>query len=72
MVIQLSALGADRDATTPYHLSKRDADDYRVGKDWEGGRRVPGSYKETETGTVGLSWVGKDGYLGAAFTKERG
>lgn len=28
MVIQLSALGADRDATTPYHLSKRDADDY--------------------------------------------
>ena len=51
---------------------KRDADDYRVGKDWEGGRRVPGSYKETETGTVGLSWVGKDGYLGAAFTKERG
>ncbi|TXF96441.1 TonB-dependent receptor [Massilia arenae] len=51
---------------------KRDADDYRVGKDWEGGRRVPGSYKETETGTVGLSWVGQNGYLGAAFTKERG
>ena len=51
---------------------KRDADDYRVGKDWQGGRRVPGSYKESETGTVGMSWVGKDGYLGAAFTKERG
>jgi len=28
MVIQLSALGADRDAQTPYHLSKRDADDF--------------------------------------------
>lgn len=28
MVIQLSALGADRDAQSPYHLSKRDADDY--------------------------------------------
>ncbi|MGF6271867.1 uncharacterized protein YbjT (DUF2867 family) [Massilia sp. UYP11] len=28
MVIQLSALGADRDAATPYHRSKRDADDY--------------------------------------------
>lgn len=28
MVIQLSALGADRDARTPYHLSKRAADDY--------------------------------------------
>jgi len=50
---------------------KRDADDYRVGKDWAEGRRVSGSYKETETGTVGLSWIGKNGYLGAAFTKER-
>jgi uncharacterized protein YbjT (DUF2867 family) len=28
MVIQLSALGADRDAETAYHLSKREADDY--------------------------------------------
>jgi len=28
VVIQLSALGADRDADTPYHQSKRDADDY--------------------------------------------
>ncbi|WP_312513981.1 SDR family oxidoreductase [Massilia sp.] len=27
-VIQVSALGADRDAQTPYHLSKRAADDY--------------------------------------------
>ena len=50
---------------------KRDADDYRVGKDWDQGRRVNGSYKESETGTVGLSWIGKNGYIGAAFTKER-
>lgn len=50
---------------------KRDASDYRVGKDWADGRRVLGSYKESETGTVGLSWIGKNGYLGAAFTKER-
>lgn len=28
MVIQLSALGADREAQTAYHLSKREADDY--------------------------------------------
>jgi uncharacterized protein YbjT (DUF2867 family) len=28
MVIQLSALGADRDAATPYHLSKKAADDF--------------------------------------------
>ncbi|QBE66079.1 TonB-dependent receptor domain-containing protein [Pseudoduganella lutea] len=50
---------------------KRDADEYRVGKDWPEGRRVHGSYKDTETGTVGLSWIGERGYLGAAFTKER-
>ncbi len=50
---------------------KRDAGDYRVGKDWDEGRRVNGSYKETESGTVGLSWVGERGYLGAAYTKER-
>ncbi|MCD2518190.1 TonB-dependent receptor [Massilia sp. G4R7] len=50
---------------------KRDAGDYRVGKDWDEGRRVNGSYKETESGTVGLSWVGERGYIGAAYTKER-
>jgi iron complex outermembrane recepter protein len=50
---------------------KRDANDYRVGKDWAEGRRVAGSFKETETGTVGLSWIGARGYLGAAYTKER-
>ena len=50
---------------------KRDADDYRVGKDWSEGRHVLGSYKESETGTVGLSWIGQNGFIGAAFTKER-
>jgi len=50
---------------------KRHAGDYRVGKDWEEGRRVNGSYKESESGTVGLSWVGERGYIGAAYTKER-
>ncbi|WP_338762626.1 TonB-dependent receptor [Massilia sp. METH4] len=50
---------------------KRDANDYRVGEDWSEGRRVGGSYKDTESGTVGLSWIGARGYLGAAYTKER-
>jgi iron complex outermembrane receptor protein len=50
---------------------KRDAGDYRVGKDWTEGRRVGGSYRESESGTVGLSWIGARGYLGAAYTKER-
>jgi uncharacterized protein YbjT (DUF2867 family) len=31
LVIQLSALGADRDAATPYHLSKKAADDFLAG-----------------------------------------
>ena len=50
---------------------KRDAGEYRVGKGWAGGKRVPGSFKDSETGSVGLSWVGERGYLGAAYTKER-
>ncbi|MFC0251349.1 TonB-dependent receptor domain-containing protein [Massilia consociata] len=50
---------------------KRDAGEYRVGKGWDEGKRVHGSYKDTESGTVGLSWVGERGYLGAAYTKER-
>lgn len=50
---------------------KRDAGEYRVGKGWSEGKRVPGSHKQTGTGTVGLSWVGERGYLGASYTKER-
>ncbi|WP_296948526.1 TonB-dependent receptor domain-containing protein [uncultured Massilia sp.] len=50
---------------------KRDADAYKVGRGWSEGGRVLGSDKETETGSVGLSWIGARGYLGAAFTKER-
>ncbi len=49
----------------------RDADAYKVGSGWEGGGRVPGSYKESETGSVGLSWIGERGFIGAAYTKER-
>lgn len=50
---------------------KRNADAYRVGEGWSEGTRVAGSFKDTETGTVGLSWIGARGYLGAAYTKER-
>ncbi|ABM42209.1 TonB-dependent receptor [Acidovorax sp. JS42] len=48
----------------------RDADDYRVGSGWAEGRRVPGSFNRTGTGSVGLSWVGSRGYLGLAFTRQ--
>ncbi len=52
----------------------RDAGDYRVGKGWapegEATRKVPGSFNRTDTGSVGLSWVGEQGYLGAAYTRQ--
>jgi iron complex outermembrane receptor protein len=52
----------------------RDARDYRVGKGWapegEPTRRVLGSFNRTDTGSVGLSWVGDRGYLGAAYTRQ--
>ncbi|OYZ42955.1 MAG: TonB-dependent receptor, partial [Acidovorax sp. 16-64-162] len=45
-----------------------------VGKGWapdgEPTRKVPGSFNRTDTGSVGLSWVGDRGYLGAAYTRQ--
>ena len=52
----------------------RKAGDYRVGGDWKnevGGRKVTGSFNDGITGSVGLSWVGGNGYLGAAYTRQR-
>src|SRR3990167_6073262 len=52
----------------------RDAGDYRVGKGWgpegEPTRKVLGSFNRTDPGSVGLSWVGERGYLGAAYTRQ--
>lgn len=48
----------------------RRSDDYRVPKRF-GERRVDGSYNDTSTFTVGGSWVGPDGYLGVAYTRQR-
>ena len=48
----------------------RDAADYRVGRGWAGGSRVPGSFNRTNAGSVGLSWVGSRGYLGMALTRQ--
>ena len=48
----------------------RDAGDYRVGKGWPNGSKVLGSFNRTNTGSVGLSWVGDRGYLGAAYTRQ--
>ena len=48
----------------------RNSDDYRVPKRF-GDRHVDGSYNDTSTFSVGGSWVGPDGYLGVAYTRQR-
>ena len=32
---------------------------------------MDGSFKDTDAGSVGFSWIGAGGYLGLAYTKER-
>lgn len=46
----------------------RKADDYKV-PDWDE-PRLDGSYNETSTATLGASWIGARGYLGAAYTEQ--
>lgn len=48
----------------------RNSDDYRVPSKF-GERRVEGSYNDTSTITVGGSWIGPNGYLGVAYTRQR-
>lgn len=48
----------------------RDAGDYRVGSGWSGGSKVPGSFSRTDAGSLGLSWIGDQGYLGVAYTRQ--
>ena len=51
--------------------ASRRAGDYRVGSGWAGGRKVDGSFNETDTGSIGLSWIGSAGYLGLAYTRQQ-
>lgn len=57
--------------------ASRRAGDYRVGSGWRNdhqealGRKVPGSFSDTDTGSLGLSWIGRDGYLGLAYTRQQ-
>jgi len=48
----------------------RRSDDYRVPSGF-GSRRVEGSYNDTSTVSLGGSWIGQDGYLGVAYTRQR-
>ncbi|MFC4254159.1 TonB-dependent receptor domain-containing protein [Croceibacterium xixiisoli] len=47
----------------------RSSDDYRVPNSF-GERHVDGSYNETSTFSAGASWVGSQGYLGVAYTRQ--
>lgn len=48
----------------------RNSNDYRVPRRF-GDSRVDGSYNDTSTVSVGGSWIGPDGYLGVAYTRQR-
>ncbi|QZP09695.1 TonB-dependent receptor [Caenibius sp. WL] len=48
----------------------RSSNDYRVPGRF-GERHVDGSYNDTSTFSVGGSWVGADGYIGLAYTRQR-
>ncbi|MDD2547639.1 MAG: TonB-dependent receptor [Burkholderiaceae bacterium] len=54
--------------------AQRDAGNYRVGRGWAPDgtpqRRVEGSTHRTDTGSLGLSWIGDRGYLGLAYTRQ--
>ncbi|MCY1280688.1 putative TonB-dependent receptor [compost metagenome] len=52
---------------------KRNADEYEIpGAEGEPrSDKQPGSYNDTETGTLGGSWVGERGYLGLAYTRQQ-
>lgn len=48
----------------------RQSDDYRV-PDSFGESHVDGSFNDSSTISVGGSWIGADGYLGVAYTRQR-
>ena len=48
----------------------RNSNDYRVPGKF-GARHVDGSWNDSSTVSVGGSWIGPDGYLGLAYTRQR-
>ncbi|MGB2336741.1 MAG: TonB-dependent receptor domain-containing protein, partial [Alcanivorax sp.] len=49
--------------------SRRDADDYEVNGFEE--LTVPGTYAESDNGSIGASWIGDQGYFGMAYSYRR-
>lgn len=46
------------------------AGDYRVGRDWSGGDRVYGSASRGNSGSIGASWIGSQGFWGLAYSSQ--
>ncbi|MCV0394721.1 MAG: TonB-dependent receptor [Rhizobiaceae bacterium] len=59
--------------TPPSHGGHDDHDDHddHGHEDAEGFGRLPGSFNESTTVSVGGSWVGSEGYIGVAYTERR-
>lgn len=51
--------------------AKRDARDLRVGRGWDEGHKVEGSFSQSEAGSLGMSWIGDRGYLGIAYSSKQ-
>jgi iron complex outermembrane recepter protein len=49
---------------------RRESDDYSVPRSF-GASTVEDSYNDTSTVSVGGSWIGSNGYLGVAYTRQR-
>lgn len=49
----------------------RNAGDYQVGSGWALGDKVEGSRARNAGGSVGLSWIGEQGYIGMAYTRNQ-
>ncbi|WP_374578874.1 TonB-dependent receptor domain-containing protein [Phenylobacterium sp.] len=65
----IGATGGAGNLAIRLELAGRKADDYEV-PDWSE-KTLDGSFSQGRTATLGLSWVGSRGYLGAAYTEQR-
>jgi iron complex outermembrane receptor protein len=65
----IGATGGAGNLAARIELAGRKADDYEV-PDWSE-KALDGSFSQGRTATLGLSWIGSRGYLGAAYTEQR-
>ncbi|QBX37698.1 TonB-dependent receptor [Brevundimonas sp. S30B] len=57
--------------TPPRHDEDEGHDHDHAHEEDEGFNRLAGSFNRTRTATLGASWIGSRGYLGAAFTEQQ-